>query len=1282
MSDSRRLHHGAQWLRRQNEILRLLALGAPRERVLDKVAELLRLEFRTAAIGVVVREDAQKIYCWSGSSDVVTSALFAALSESSELARAEGWFDLHTATSSGVRWSELAIADGYASLWVEPLHEVDGLRMGQLLIALNDRSEADASAQGMARVAATIAELVFQRDAAVARLQQGRELYRSLLDNHPDAVLYLDAEGRIRGANDAARLIFGRSKEALDDIPLQQLFDEQTYAALQVRLPSVLRGTAQSMEATAPRPGARARELELILVPLRDRARTSGLFLIARDVTRFRASEQALRRTYEQSLLRRDQLLDLNQVALAAAALNDVHALLLQLARSMAQIDGVDFVRVGLEPAAVQQRGREVICVVTRLGQAEQADCLPASLRSQAMALLEPQRQNWPVAGAQGEHAVPGHWLGMGLRSDRGIVIGTLEWFGLRDGVFDDDDEVLLQQFARLTVSNVQRCWMHLHLGVAQRGVAQQLAFVRAMAASIGEGLYAIDRSGRLTFVNQAAREMLGWDGSELPPAGEALQLGADSALGAAAMRAMQQDARIAEHAQFAGREGRPMPVDLIASPLNFDGEVAGAVVVFRDISERLLAEEARLERDRFFSLSPELFVIVDAHGRLLQFNPATHQLLKRSPEQLLHSHWRDHVHADDAAATLTFIAQVLSQGRVDAFVNRWVDADGEAHWLEWAAALSPDQRIFAVARNITERRRYEKELAHYASHDATTGLPRTEQIETFLNAALAAAALREGRVSVFYLDLDRFHLINDSRGHVVGDQVLHAVAQRLLQSLGEQGRVARIAGDEFLLVRVDSLDGPDQQELGEALRQLIEQPFTLGTQQIYLTCSVGVSCFPENGAQARELMHQAEAAMIQAKDEGRNAVASFSNDYSQTLKDRRELGLGLREAILNDELVLHFQPQIGAHDWQVRGVEALVRWNHPQLGLLAPGRFIPVAEELGIIVELGQWVLESACRRARGWLDSGLAEFTVAVNVSAVQLQRPDFLERVQRALEVSRLPPRYLELELTESMVMAQVERVIVAMRSLKALGVSLSLDDFGSGYSSLSYLRRFPIDKLKIDQSFVRDIITDPGSAGICRAVIALGHQLGMTVSAEGVETIGQAAFLRRNECDQFQGNYFCVPMPEAQTFDVLRRRYLRQDAMNGALEERDGGGTLLLLDDEENVLRALVRLLRRDGYRIETATSARQAFEILAAQPVQVIISDQRMPDISGTEFLSRVKDMYPATVRLILSGYSDFASLTEAVNRGAVYRFVAKPWDDEELRRMVREAFRMAAVPAG
>lgn len=1273
MSGSPQRQDGDDWLRRQQEILHLLALGAPRERLLGEMLALLHVSFPGAGLWLYGLADGEP-FCWSSVADPLSQALqlsFAAAAATP----AAGWQQVAPAAAP---WCEAAHAAGYAGLWLEPLQDVEARRTGQLVLLLTPPQPPDAAGRTLARIAATVAELILQRDSAVAGLERGRELYRSLLDNHPDAVLRIDPDGRIEGANAAAAAVFARPLEQLRDSSLPQLLDPAVQPALALRMQSALAGQAQTLDVIAPRPGARPHELELILVPLRDRARARGVFAIARDVTRYRAAERALRRTYEQSLLRRDQLLHLNGVAVACAAIEDVHALLLLLARSMAALPGVDFVRLSLQPRALQQRDRDVVCTLARPDLAEQSRLLPEALRQRAAGLDEPQRAYWYLGdeGAAGE----GHWLGMGLRADGGVGIGSLEWFGLHRDAFDDDDEVLLQQFARLTLGNVQRSWLHRNLREAERSVAHQLAFVRAMAASVGEGLYATGRDGGLTFLNQAASDILGWSAEELRgvAAEQRFLQPADSQPGPA-LQALRHGRHSAAHREFVSRDGRRIPVDLVASPLNLGGEVVGAVVVFRDISERLQAEAARLERDRFFALSLELFVIVDLDGRLLQSNAATQRLLRRSAETVNGSNWRDYVHPDDEAATAAVALQIVSQGSAEAFINRWIDADGEVHWLEWTASLSPDQRIFAVARDITERRRFESELAHHATHDAITGLPRIEQVEAFLVAALAAAALRGGRVSVFYLDLNRFHLINDSRGHAIGDQVLRTVARRLLESAGEQGRVARIAGDEFLIVRADDGDGPDQQELGESLRLLVERPIDLGPQQVFLTCSVGVSCFPENGTAASELMQQAEAAMTQAKDEGRNAVASFSNEQSQALKDRRELGSGLRAAIATGELILHFQPQIGAHNWQVRGVEALVRWNSPVHGLLPPRRFIPVAEELGIIVELGQWVLESACRKAREWLDSGLAEFTVAVNVSALQLQRPDFLERVQRALEVSRLPPRYLELELTESMVMAHVERVIVAMRSLKALGVSLSLDDFGSGYSSLNYLRRFPIDKLKIDQSFVRDIITDPGSAGICRAVIALGHQLGMVVSAEGVETIGQAAFLRRNECDQFQGNYFCAPMPAAQTFEVLRRRYLRQEDEGDGLVARPSSETLLLLDDEENVLRALVRLLRRDGYHIETANSARQAFEILAAQPVQVIISDQRMPDISGTEFLGRVKDMYPDTVRLILSGYSDFASLTEAINRGAVYRYVAKPWDDEELRRMVREAFRIAAA---
>jgi diguanylate cyclase (GGDEF)-like protein/PAS domain S-box-containing protein len=1263
MNDSNRLQHGTRWLRRQNEILQLLASGEARERMLAELAELLRMQFPGAAIAIEARVDGE-IFRWSDTGIAVRERVSGdelPVDVAAALNGPDGEFLPESAASDDTRW-------------IEPLHDIDGGRIGEMHVRLDGGSDIDVLQSSLLHVCATIAELIFQRDAAVARLAQGRELYRSLLDNHPDAVLHVDADGCIRSANVVAHQLFGRGAEELHGESLATLFDAATQAALEVRLPSVLRGIAQSMEAQASRPdGARIRELELILVPPRGAARNRGLFVIAHDVTRLRASERALRRTYEQSLSRRDQLLELSVVAIDSAAIDSVDGLALQLARSMVMVAHAQFVRLGLRASATQPSGqRETLIVLTQPQFADQAPHLPLALRAQTRDHAEPQRTHWPLGDKQGQ------WLGMSLRADDDVEIGTLEWFSLQEGAFDDDDAVLQLQFARIAVSNVQRIWLQRELREAERGIAHQLAFVRAMAASIGEGLYAIDRDGKLTFFNRAASDLLGWRPDELQDCVVESRFAADDADKAGpAMLAMQLDSRMADSREFVARDGRRIPVELVASPLHLDGRTTGAVVVFRDVSERLRAEQAQLERDRFFALSVEIFIIVDAQGRLSQFNAATTRLLRRSPEDVAMRDWHDFVHPEDVASTEVVLAQLLAHGSVDGFVNRWVDADGVEHWLEWTASMTPDARVFAVGRDITDRRRYEYERAHFASHDAVTGLPRIEHVEAHLAAALAAAALRGSRVSVFYLDLDRFHLINNTRGHAIGDKVLHAVADRLLAAVAERGKAARISGDEFVIVRADEIDSVDQQELGESLRLLVERPISLGDQQVFLTCSVGVSCFPENGTTATELIQQAEAAMNKAKEEGRNTVASFSNEQAQALKDRRELGAGLRDAIANDELVLHFQPQIGAHDWQVRGVEALVRWNSPQHGLLPPGRFIPVAEELGIIVELGQWVLETACRKAREWLDNGLADFTVAVNVSALQLQRPDFLERVQRALDVSRLPPRYLELELTESMVMAHVERVIVAMRSLKALGVSLSLDDFGSGYSSLNYLRRFPIDKLKIDQSFVRDIITDPGSAGICRAVIALGHQLGMTVSAEGVETIGQAAFLRRSECDQFQGNYFCVPVPEAQTFDVLRRRYLRQES-DGELERSQTTETLLLLDDEENVLRALVRLLRRDSYTIETATNAQQAFEILAAQPVQVIISDQRMPDISGTEFLSRVKDLYPDTVRLILSGYSDFASLTEAINRGAVYRYVAKPWDDEELRRMVREAFRIAA----
>jgi diguanylate cyclase (GGDEF)-like protein/PAS domain S-box-containing protein len=603
----------------------------------------------------------------------------------------------------------------------------------------------------------------------------------------------------------------------------------------------------------------------------------------------------------------------------------------------------------------------------------------------------------------------------------------------------------------------------------------------------------------------------------------------------------------------------------------------------------------------------------------------------------------------------------------------------GERRLIRWNNTLlrAPSGEVVGLAtlaEDVTEQRVVEAELEYTATHDSTTGLPLFGAVEEYLQTACAEAAAHDGRVIVLYADIDRFHATNETRGRAAGDHVLRAVAQRLREAIGTEGLVGHVAGDEFALALKDPGSAIDQVEFGETVRASIERPIGLDEQHVYVTCSVGVSCFPDNGSAPVELLRQAESAMLRAKHEGRNTVVAFANKDKQQLEDRHTLGFYLNDALRRGEFLLHYQPQISGQDWRICGVEALLRWQSPEFGFLTPGRFQQVAEDMGLMVDIGSFVLNTACRQAREWLDAGTDEFAISINVSPAQMQRTGFVQEVRRALDDAKLPARYIELELIESMMTGNVDRMISTMRALKALGVRLSMDDFGTGYSSLNYLRQFPLDQLKIDQSFVRDISTDAGASGVCRAIITLAHQLGMSVLAEGVETAAQVGYLRRNDCDFFQGYYFCKPVTAAQALEILRHRYLAHEGIEQPIEQKP---TLLLVDDEENILNSLTRMLRRDGYRILTATGAEEAFDILGRNEVQVVISDQRMPGISGTELLSKVKDMYPQTVRIVLSGYTDLQAVTNAINQGAIYKYLTKPWDDEELRMQVRDAFRIA-----
>ena len=378
-----------------------------------------------------------------------------------------------------------------------------------------------------------------------------------------------------------------------------------------------------------------------------------------------------------------------------------------------------------------------------------------------------------------------------------------------------------------------------------------------------------------------------------------------------------------------------------------------------------------------------------------------------------------------------------------------------------------------------------------------------------------------------------------------------------------------------------------------------------------------------------------------------------------------------LRRALVQDELRVYFQPRVNLASGEICGAEALVRWQHPERGLVPPSEFIPLAEDTGLILPLGEWVIRNVCRQQRVWLDGGLPVPPVAVNLSALQFRQKNLVQLIRHELAANQLGAKYLEIEITESTLMDSVDEAAATLQELRATGIKISLDDFGTGHSSLSRLRRLPIDHLKIDQSFVCNLTTEPEDAAICLAIIGLAHNLRMTVIAEGVETEGQANYLRQHHCDEMQGYYFSRPLPVGDFEQLLVQRRTLVLPVRPANERR----TLLLVDDEADVLSALKRMLRLEGYDIITATSAREGLELLSIHPVQVIISDQRMPQMSGSEFLSRVRDLHPHTVRLILSGYADLRSVTEAINHGAIYKFLTKPWDDEMLRMDLREAFR-------
>lgn len=446
-------------------------------------------------------------------------------------------------------------------------------------------------------------------------------------------------------------------------------------------------------------------------------------------------------------------------------------------------------------------------------------------------------------------------------------------------------------------------------------------------------------------------------------------------------------------------------------------------------------------------------------------------------------------------------------------------------------AHKGPDGNIeffSTIARDITERKLAEETIRHMAYHDPLTGLPNRLLLTDRLNHALARGS--RVRAAVLYLDIDRFKDINDTLGHLMGDELLKATAERLTKCVRDGDTIARQGGDEFtiLLQHMDRVD--DVTRVIERIFSTFESPFILeGQPELFLTASIGISIYPDDGEDAETLFKNADIALYQAKEVGRNTYKLFSRSMNEKITRKLDIENRLRKAYEKEELLLHYQPQIDLETNKVIGMESLLRWEEPQRGLVPPMEFIPVAEDTGLIMPIGDWVLSAACRQNRAWLDRGLKSVRVGVNISMRQFKQKNFAEKVAGILEQASLGPEYLELELTESILMEDVESVIDTLRKLKSMGIKLSIDDFGTGYSSLEYLKKMPIDMLKIAQSFVRDIDVNPEDAAIATTIIRMGHTMKIEVIAEGVETPEQLNLLRRMHCDKIQGFLVSRPLP---------------------------------------------------------------------------------------------------------------------------------------------------------
>lgn len=561
-----------------------------------------------------------------------------------------------------------------------------------------------------------------------------------------------------------------------------------------------------------------------------------------------------------------------------------------------------------------------------------------------------------------------------------------------------------------------------------------------------------------------------------------------------------------------------------------------------QDVTERRQAETKRRQALAAFENTAELIVVTDAGRHIVMVNRAFSEVTGYSEEEAC---GRDPAFLSSGRQDEEFYrdlwGKVASEGRWQGELwNRRKNGELYPEWATVSTVSDENGRIsnyVMVSADISLIKQSQEELDHVAHHDPLTDLPNRLLFNSRLAHTLRRAQRQRKRAALLFLDLDRFKNVNDTLGHPVGDNLLLAVARRLSETVRAEDTVARLGGDEFVIILEELESADNAAEVAEKILKRLRDPIPLNAHEAVITGSIGISVFPEDGQDTNTLLRNADTAMYRAKDEGRNNYQFYSPEMTVVAMRRLTMEADLRRALDQDELTVYYQPEVDLATGRLTGVEALVRWQHPQQGLILPEHFIPLAEESDLIADIGRFVLRTACAQMRQWRDDGMPSFSVAVNLSGRQLMQEGLVTEVETTLAEFDLDPECLELEITESCLMANPARAVEVVRRLRDLGVTVAIDDFGTGYSSMSYLRRFAVNKLKTDRSFVLDIPHDPSNQAITRAIIALGHILQLKVIAEGVETADQRAFLITNHCDQMQGFLFSPPLPPEQLGPAL-------------------------------------------------------------------------------------------------------------------------------------------------